>query len=216
MPMPLKAAIVPVTPFEQNCTLLFDEATRRGVVVDPGGDLLRIQEAMAESGITVEAIWLTHGHLDHAGAADALKRAVGCQIIGPHRADKPLLDNIAKQAQSYGIPGLENATPDRWLDEGDHVSIATHRFDELHIPGHSPGSVVFVDTTSKLAMVGDVIFRGSIGRTDLPFGDHDTLIRGIRTKLFPLGDDIVFICGHGPAGRLGDERRTNPFCGEGV
>jgi glyoxylase-like metal-dependent hydrolase (beta-lactamase superfamily II) len=214
--MPLKAAIVPVTPFEQNCTLLFDEATKRGVIVDPGGDLPRIEEAVAEVGMTVEAIWLTHGHLDHAGAADAAKAKFGVEIIGPHRADKPLLENIAKQAQSYGIPGLENATPDRWLDEGDHVLVAGSRFEVLHVPGHSPGSVVFVNKAAGLAMVGDVIFRGSIGRTDLPGGDHDLLIRGIRTKVFPLGDNIVFICGHGPAGQLGEERRTNPFCGEGV
>lgn len=215
--MPLKAAIVPVTPFEQNCTLLFDEATKRGVVVDPGGDLARIEDAIGQVGMTVEGIWLTHGHLDHAGAADALKKKLGVTITGPHLADKFLLDGIAKQAAAYGIAGLENATPDRWLVEGDTATVAGVTFDILHIPGHSPGSVVFVNKDAGIAMVGDVIFAGSIGRTDFPgYGDHDLLIRGIREKLFPLGDDIVFICGHGPASTLGRERQTNPFCGEGA
>lgn len=212
--MALKAAIVPVTPFEQNCTLLYDETSKRGVVVDPGGDLERIQTAISELGMTVEEIWLTHGHLDHAGAADALKAALGVKITGPHRADKPLLDNIAKQAANYGIQGLENAHPDRWLDEGDAVSCAGVTFNVLHVPGHSPGSVVFYNTETGLALVGDVIFQGSVGRTDLPGGNHDQLIDGIRKKVFPLGDEMVFICGHGPAGQLGIERQSNPFCGE--
>ena len=212
--MALKAAIVPVTPFEQNCTLLFDEETKRGVVVDPGGDLERIEDAISEAGITVEEIWLTHGHLDHAGAADALKAKLGVKITGPHLADKPLLDNIAKQAKGYGIVGLENAHPDRWLVEGDTVTCAGVVFNVLHVPGHSPGSVVFHNKAAGLALVGDVIFSGSVGRTDLPMGDHDLLIKGIRTKVFPLGDEMIFICGHGPAGRLGDERVSNPFCGE--
>ena len=212
--MPLKAAIVPVTPFEQNCTLLFDETTKRGVVVDPGGDLERIETAITEIGMTVEEIWLTHGHLDHAGAADALKAKLGVKITGPHRADKVLLENIAKQAKSYGVTGLDDAHPDRWLDEGDTTTCAGIEFKVLHVPGHSPGSIVFYNKTEGLALVGDVIFSGSVGRTDLPKGDHDLLIKGIRTKVFPLGDEMVFICGHGPAGRLGDERQTNPFCGE--
>jgi hydroxyacylglutathione hydrolase len=215
--MPLKAAIVPVTPFEQNCTLLFDEATKRGVVVDPGGDLARIEEAIAEIGMTVEGIWLTHGHLDHAGAADALKKKRGVTITGPHIADKFLLDGIEKQAKAYGIPGLENATPDRWLVEGDTATVAGVPFNILHIPGHSPGSIVFVNKAAGIAMVGDVIFAGSIGRTDFAgYGNGEQLISGIREKLFPLGDEIVFICGHGPASTLGHERKTNPFCGEGA
>jgi hydroxyacylglutathione hydrolase len=212
--MALKAAIVPVTPFEQNCTLLFDETSKRGVVVDPGGDLERIQAAIAELGLTIEEIWLTHGHLDHAGAANALKAALGVKITGPHIADKSLLDNIAKQAAGYGIAGLNNATPDRWLVEGDTVTCAGVTFGVLHVPGHSPGSVVFYNKSEGLALVGDVVFQGSIGRTDLPGGNHDQLIAGIRTKVFPLGDDMVFICGHGPAGQLGIERQTNPFCGD--
>jgi hydroxyacylglutathione hydrolase len=214
--MPLKAAIVPVTPFEQNCTLLFDEATKRGVVVDPGGDLERIEAAIAEIGMVVEGIWLTHGHLDHAGAADALRAKLGVTITGPHLADKFLLDGIEKQASQYGLTGLKNATPDRWLVEGDTATVAGVVFDVLHCPGHSPGSVVFVNKAAGIAMVGDVIFKGSVGRTDFPYGDTAALIDAIRTKLFPLGDDIMFICGHGPAGMLGEERQTNPFCGEGA
>jgi hydroxyacylglutathione hydrolase len=212
--MPLKAAIVPVTPFEQNCTLLFDETTKRGVVVDPGGDLDKIEDAIRQIGMTVDGIWLTHGHLDHAGAADALKAKLGVTITGPHLADKFLLDGIESQASQYGIPGLKNATPDRWLVEGDTAEVAGVVFKVLHCPGHSPGSVVFVNAQVGIAMVGDVIFRGSVGRTDFPYGDTATLIKGIREKLFPLGDSIAFICGHGPTGTFGEERRTNPFCGD--
>jgi hydroxyacylglutathione hydrolase len=213
--MPLKAAIVPVTPFEQNCTLLFDETSKRGVVVDPGGDLERIEDAIKQIGMTVEGIWLTHGHLDHAGAADALKAKLGVKITGPHLADKFLLDGIEKQATAYGIAGLKNATPDRWLVEGDTAEVAGVVFNVLHCPGHSPGSVVFVNVEAGIAMVGDVIFQGSVGRTDFPgYGDGALLVKGIREKLFPLGDDIVFICGHGPASTFGEERQSNPFCGD--
>jgi glyoxylase-like metal-dependent hydrolase (beta-lactamase superfamily II) len=214
--MALKAAIVPVTPFEQNCTLLFDDVSKRGVVVDPGGDLEKIVEAMAEIGMTAEAIWLTHGHLDHAGAADQLKAKLGVELLGPHKADKPILESIARMAANYGIPGLQDAHPDRFLDEGESVMAAGVRFDILHVPGHSPGSLVYYNKEAGLALVGDVIFAGSIGRTDLPGGNHQQLIDGIRAKVFPLGDEMVFICGHGPAGQLGHERQTNPFCGEGA
>ncbi len=212
--MSLKAAIVPVTPFEQNCTLLFDEGSKRGVVVDPGGDVERIEDAIKQIGMIVEGIWLTHGHLDHAGAADALKTRLGVNITGPHLADKFLLDGIEKQANEYGIPGLKNATPDRWLVEGDTAEVAGLTFKVLHCPGHSPGSVVFVNAQVGIAMVGDVIFRGSVGRTDFAYGDPDILVKGIREKLFPLGDSITFICGHGPASTFGEERETNPFCGD--
>lgn len=214
--MPLKAAIVPVTPFQQNCTLLFDEDTKRGVVVDPGGDRQVIEDAIRKIGMTVEGILLTHGHLDHAGAADALKASLGVKITGPHRADKFLLDGIAAQARAYGLFGLENATPDSWLEEGDTVTVAGVVFDVYHCPGHSPGSVVYVSAEQRVALVGDVLFQGSIGRTDFPYGDTEALIAAVRTKLFPLGDDIVFVCGHGPASTFGDERRSNPFVGEGA
>ncbi len=206
----LKAAIVPVTPFEQNCTLLWDAATMRGAVVDPGGDLDRIQGAIAEVGMTVETIFLTHGHIDHAGGADKLRAALGVEIVGPHIADKFLLDNLEKQGRAYGFEA-RNVTPDKWLDEGQQVTMGGHAFDILHCPGHSPGSVVFVNRAQKFALMGDVLFRGSIGRTDFPYGDHEALITAIKTKVLPLGDDFAFICGHGPTSTIGNERRSNPF-----
>jgi glyoxylase-like metal-dependent hydrolase (beta-lactamase superfamily II) len=210
--MPLKAAIVPVTPFQQNCTLLWDEESKRGAVVDPGGDLERIEEAIARIGLTAEKILLTHGHLDHAGGAAELKEKLGgVPIEGPHTADKFLLDGLAAQGMAMGLMGLRAVTPDRWLAEGDTVTAAGATFSVLHCPGHSPGSVVFVNDAHRFALVGDVLFRGSIGRTDLPYGDHEALIGAIKTKLLPLGDDLVFICGHGPMSSIGEERRSNPF-----
>jgi glyoxylase-like metal-dependent hydrolase (beta-lactamase superfamily II) len=207
----LKAAIVHVTPFEQNCSLVWDEATKKGAVIDPGGDVERIEAAIAQVGITVEKIVLTHGHLDHVGGAVTLKEKLGVNIEGPHVADKFLMENVEKQAATYGLEGLRNATSDRWLDEGEMLTIGGHEFEIFHCPGHSPGSLVYVSRGQHFALVGDVIFRGSIGRTDFPYGDHDALIRSIKTKLFPLGDDIAFICGHGPTGTFGMERESNPF-----
>jgi hydroxyacylglutathione hydrolase len=207
----LRAGIVPVTPFQQNCTILFDEATKIGVVVDPGGDVETIRQVISENGLTIEGIWLTHGHLDHAGGAMELKAALDVDIVGPHAADEPLLSRIADQARTYGIEGLANCTPDRYLTEGEKVSFGDHEFEVLHCPGHAPGHVVFYNRAASFAHVGDVLFSGSIGRTDLPGGDHATLIRSIKEKLLPLGDEIGFICGHGPGGRFGEERRNNPF-----
>jgi hydroxyacylglutathione hydrolase len=207
----LKAAIIPVTPFEQNCSLIWDEATKVGAVVDPGGDLDRIEQAISETGIRVEKILLTHGHIDHAGGADELRGKLGVKIEGPHKADKILLDALEKQGLAYGITGARNVTPDRWLDEGETVTVAGHTFEIFHCPGHSPGSVVFFHRAQRLALVGDVLFQGSIGRTDFPYGDHAALIDAIHTKLFPLGDDVAFICGHGPPGKIGAERKNNPF-----
>jgi glyoxylase-like metal-dependent hydrolase (beta-lactamase superfamily II) len=210
--MPLKAAIVPVTPFQQNCTLLWDEASRKGAVVDPGGDLDRIQAGIAKAGIAPEKILLTHGHIDHAGAATALSEKLGgTPIEGPHKADKFLLDGLAEQARSFGLSDVRPVTPDRWLEEGDTVEAAGATFAVLHCPGHSPGSVVFVNAAQRFALVGDVLFRGSIGRTDFAYGDHEALIGAIKTKLLPLGDDLVFICGHGPMSTIGEERQSNPF-----
>jgi len=216
--MSIKAAIVPVTPFQQNCTLLFDEATKRGVVIDPGGDLDRITAAIAEIGMTVDGIVLTHGHIDHAAGADELREKLGVKIAGPHKADKFLLDGLEAQARQFGLgPGVvRNVTPDRWMDEGETIEMAGLVWDIYHCPGHSPGSLVYVNKAVGLAIVGDVLFNGSIGRTDFPYGDHEALLRSIRTKLFPLGDEIVFICGHGPASTIGDERQSNPFVGEGA
>jgi hydroxyacylglutathione hydrolase len=210
--MSLKAAIVPVTPFQQNCTLLWDEASKRGVVIDPGGDLDRIQAGLGQVGLEVEKIILTHGHIDHAGGAAELKEKLGgVPIEGPHRADRFLLEGLSAQGRSYGFADTRNVTPDRWLSEGDSVGMAGLSFAVLHCPGHSPGSVALINEAQRLAVVGDVLFRGSIGRTDFPYGDHAALIEAIKTKLLPLGDDIVFICGHGPMSTFGDERRNNPF-----
>ncbi len=207
----LKAAIVQVTPFQQNCTLIWDEVTKTGAVVDPGGDVDKIESAIAEAGIKIEKILLTHGHLDHAGGADELRAKLGVKIEGPHEADKLLLDALETQGKMYQIDGLRNVVPDRWLDEGDAVTVAGHSFEIYHCPGHSPGSVVFFNKAQKFALVGDVIFQGSIGRTDFPYGDHEALISAIKTKLFPLGDDVAFICGHGRPSQFGIERKTNPF-----
>ncbi|MBN9044844.1 MAG: MBL fold metallo-hydrolase [Rhizobiales bacterium] len=212
----LQALVVPVTPFRQNCTILFDGETKKGVVIDPGGDLANILDAIKEQKIDVEAIWITHGHIDHAGAALDLKEKLGVDIIGPHVADKSLLDNLEATGRQYGLTeGVRNMTPDRWLEEGDTVCVGGHRFDVFHCPGHAPGHVVFFSPEARFAMVGDVLFNGSVGRTDLPGGDHAALLHSIREKLLPLGDDVGFLCGHGPGGRFGEERRNNPFLTEG-
>jgi glyoxylase-like metal-dependent hydrolase (beta-lactamase superfamily II) len=207
----LNAGIVPVTPFQQNCAILFDDETKRGVVVDPGGDVERILAALKDNGITAEAIWITHGHIDHAGGAMELKEALGVDIVGPHEADKFLLDNLETQASRYGMAGVRNCVPDRFLSEGETVSFGDHVFEVLHCPGHAPGHVVFYNRAAGFAHVGDVLFHGSVGRTDLPGGDHAALMASIKEKLLPLGDDIGFLCGHGPGGRFGEERRGNPF-----
>lgn len=208
----LNAGIVPVTPFQQNCTILFDGDSKVGVVVDPGGDVERILAAVRDNGIAVEAIWITHGHIDHAGGAMDLKDALGVDIIGPHEDDKPLLDNLENQARRFGITDtIRNCVPDRFLTEGESVSFGEHVFEVLHCPGHAPGHVVYFNRAARFAHVGDVLFHGSVGRTDLPGGSHETLIRMIKEKLLPLGDDIGFLCGHGPGSRFGDERRSNPF-----
>jgi hydroxyacylglutathione hydrolase len=208
----LNAGIVPVTAFQQNCTILFDMDDRQGVVVDPGGDIDKVLAVLTDNAINAGAIWITHGHIDHAGGAMDLKEALGIEIIGPHEADRPLLANLENQAKLYGITDpVRNCMPDRFLSEGDTVSFGQHAFEVFHCPGHAPGHVVYYNRAAKFAHVGDVLFRGSVGRTDLPGGDHAALIASIKDKLLPLGDDIGFICGHGPGGRFGEERRSNPF-----
>lgn len=208
----LQAGIIPVTSFQQNCTVLFDTETRDGVIVDPGGDVETILEVVREQGLTIKEIWLTHGHLDHAGGAKELKEALSVDIIGPHKDDLPLLERIETQAQTFGVPGkFQNVLPDRWLNDGDRVSFGSHVFEVFHCPGHAPGHVIYYNREQAFAHVGDVLFQGSIGRTDLPGGDHAQLLASIRDKVLPLGDKVGFICGHGPGGRIGDERRTNPY-----
>ena len=210
--MGLKAAIIPVTPFQQNCSLWWDEATSEGVVVDPGGDVDRILHAIGELKLKVGSILLTHGHLDHAGGAAALQEALPDRppIIGPDERDRFLLEGIEKQGAQYGFE-CRNVTPDRWLTEGETVSIAGEDFAVLHCPGHTPGHLVFVSEALRIAIVGDVLFQGSVGRTDFPYGDPEALIASIHEKLLPLGDDIAFLCGHGPGSSFGQERRSNPF-----
>ncbi len=208
----LSIEIVPVTPFQQNCCILVDADEKRGVVVDPGGDVPDILAALDRLGVSLDAIWITHGHIDHAGGAMDLKDATGVDIIGPHRDDQPLLSRLEDQARMFGLSGgVRNAVPDRWLSEGETLAIGSHLFEVLHTPGHSPGHVVFFNRAARFLHAGDVLFAGSIGRTDLPGGDHATLLRSIREKVLPLGDDVGFICGHGPGSSLGTERRSNPF-----
>lgn len=206
--------IVPVTPFEQNCSIVWCTASRRAAVVDPGGDVPRIQAALDELGVTVERILITHGHLDHAGGAAALKRALDVPIEGPQREDDFWIAAMEQQSQMFGVGGAERFTPDRWLEDGDEVAVGEQRFAVLHTPGHTPGHVVFHHAGAKLALVGDVLFAGSIGRTDFPRGNHQQLLASIRTKLFPLGDDVRFIPGHGPMSTFGDEREDNPYVGD--
>lgn len=206
-----RAIIVPVTPFQQNCTLLWCESTKRAVVIDPGGDLPEVERAIARASVAVDKIWLTHGHVDHVGGAAELRASLNVLIEGPQRGDLFLLQHVAETARLYDMGNASNVTPDRWLEEGDQVQVGELIFDVLHCPGHSPGSIVYFSPVERLAIVGDVLFAGSIGRTDLPGGDHQQLIKSIRYKLLPLGDDVEIISGHGPTTTIGRERASNPF-----
>jgi len=209
--MPLKCAILPVTPFQQNCSIVWDDATLAAAIVDPGGDLDRIGRVVAEHGLKIEKILLTHGHIDHAGGTAELARELGVPIEGPHRDERFWIDLLPSQARQWGFPPAAAFTPDRWLAQGDTVSVGGLELEVRHCPGHTPGHVIFFHAPSRLAIVGDVLFRGSIGRTDFPRGDHATLLRSIREQLFTLGDDVTFVPGHGPLSTIGEERRSNPF-----
>ena len=215
----MKIAIIPVTAFQQNCCLVWDEASMDGAVIDPGGDVERILGEIDRHGVQVGKIVLTHGHVDHAAGASELQATLraragsadGVPVEGPDRRDAFLLEGLAAQGAAYGFTGARNVTPDRWLAEGDTVAMAGLSFEVLHCPGHSPGSVVLFNRPGRFAFVGDVLFRGSVGRTDFAYGDPAALIAAIHGKLLPLGDDVAFVCGHGPGSTLGAERRSNPF-----
>jgi len=207
----LNATIIPVTPFAQNCSVVWCERTKAGAVIDPGGDLEQVLAAVRENGVQLEKILLTHAHIDHAGGTAELARSLQLPIEGPHRGDQFWIDQMPEQARMFGFTSCDRFTPDRWLDEGDRVQVGDVEFQVRHCPGHTPGHVVFYSAPDKVAFVGDVLFAGSIGRTDFPGGDYDTLIRAIREKLFTLGDDVRFVPGHGPMSTFGEERRSNPF-----
>ncbi|NJD36517.1 MAG: MBL fold metallo-hydrolase [Betaproteobacteria bacterium] len=212
----MKYRIIPVTPFEQNCTLLWCTETMKGAFVDPGGDIERLTDAAARLGVGVEKILLTHGHIDHAGGAGELARRLGVPIEGPQREEIFWIDQLVAQSRSFGFPLAQSFTPDRWLEDGDTVTVGKETLQVLYTPGHTPGHVTFYHAPSKLALVGDVLFAGSIGRTDFPRGDYQTLIDSIKHKLWPLGDDVEFISGHGPMSTFGRERRSNPFVRDGA
>lgn len=210
----MKYLVIPVTPYQQNCSLVWCETQGKAALVDPGGDMDRLMAVVARQGVNLEKILLTHGHLDHVGAAGRLSDELGLPIIGPHQQDAFLFESLAEQARMFGFPATQAFLPDQWLNDGDRVDIGKVSLSVIHCPGHTPGHVVFVNEADRLAFVGDVLFNGSVGRTDFPRGNHRDLVHSIREKLFPLGDDMHFVPGHGPMGTFGQERRTNPFVGD--
>ena len=209
--MPLQRLTLPVTPFEQNCSLIWCDRTRAAALIDPGGDLPRLRAAVAERDLDLQAIWLTHAHIDHAGGAGQLARETGLPIVGPQRGDQFWIDALAQQAQMFRFAPAEPFAPSRWLEDGDTLNLGDLTLEVRHCPGHTPGHVVFHERDSGVAFVGDVLFAGSIGRTDLPGGDHEQLVASIRDRLWPMGDATVFVPGHGPESRFGVERRSNPY-----
>ena len=209
----MKVAIIPVTPLQQNCSLLVCQQTNKAAVVDPGGDLDRILHAVTAQGVELEKILLTHGHMDHCGGTAELSKELGLPVEGPHIEDRFLIDELPQKGLRFGLQ-LEGFTPARWLLGGDTVRFGQVELQVRHCPGHTPGHVIFFSPEYRLALVGDVLFAGSIGRTDLPRGDHATLIRSIREQLWPLGEDVIFIPGHGPTSTFGEERASNPFVGD--
>lgn len=208
---PIRALVAPVTPLQQNCTIIWCQKTRRAAIVDPGGEVPRLLSVLEDQNLSLEKIWITHGHLDHAGGAAALRDATGVPIEGPHQEDQFWIDGIAEAAAKWGMPDARGFTPDRWLTDGDVVELGETRFEVLHCPGHTPGHIVFFHREARFAQVGDVLFAGSIGRTDFPRGSLPDLIRSITGKLWPLGDDVTFVPGHNEISTFGAERRSNPF-----
>jgi len=207
----LRYEIIPVTAFSQNCSLVWCDQTKDAVLIDAGGDVELLKSAIEAIGVNVKAVWLTHGHLDHAGGAQDLREQLALPVIGPAKEDDFWLDGIEKQSQMYGLKGLRNVTPDKWLSDGESIALGNETLKVISTPGHTPGHVIFFHEGQKLAWVGDVIFAGSIGRTDFPKSDHGKLLVSITEKLWPLGDDVKFIPGHGPESTFGAERKTNPF-----
>jgi len=210
----LKAQIIPVTAFSQNCSIIWCDETMEGALVDPGGDVDKILAHVEKLGIKLVKILLTHGHLDHAGGAADIHEKLGVPIIGPHKDDKFWLDQIEEHAAQYGMAGLRCCTPNKWLEEGQEITVGNQILSVLHVPGHTPGHVVLYNDAHKVAFVGDVLFKGSIGRTDFPRGDLETLLNAIQSKLWPLGNDVTFVPGHGPLSTFGAERQTNPYVGD--
>jgi glyoxylase-like metal-dependent hydrolase (beta-lactamase superfamily II) len=208
---PIKALVAPVTPLRQNCTIVWCAKTRKAAIIDPGGEVPRLLEVLTQQGLTLEKIWVTHGHMDHAGGTAALKEATGAPIEGPHPDDQFWIDQIAASGARFGMPDARPFTPDRWLADGDVVTLGETSFEVYHCPGHTPGHVVFFHREARFAQVGDVLFAGSIGRTDFPKGNHRDLIDSITGRLWPLGDDVTFVPGHERLSTFGAERRTNPF-----
>jgi glyoxylase-like metal-dependent hydrolase (beta-lactamase superfamily II) len=212
----MQVVIVPVTAFQQNCSVIWDEGSREGAIIDPGGDIEQILDVIRDNEVEPRKILLTHAHIDHAGGTAALARKLGVPVEGPHTGDAFWIERLAEQSRMFGLPKAESFTPSRWLDQGDSVSVGGERFEVSHCPGHTPGHVVFFHRGERLAFVGDVLFAGSIGRTDLPGGDFDTLIASITGRLWPLGDDVTFVPGHGPTSTFGQERKINPFVSDRV
>ena len=212
----MKIKIIPVTPFAQNCSLLICEATQKAALVDPGGDIEKILDAIKDEGVTVEKILLTHGHLDHCGVSKQIRDQLNIPIEGPHIDDQFWIDQLEEQSKQFRLPHSSSFTPDRYLADDETVEFGNIKLRVKHCPGHTPGHVIFFSAQNNVAIVGDVLFAGSIGRTDFPRGDHDALINAITTKLWPLGDNVTFIPGHGPTSTFGAERQTNPYVADSV
>ena len=215
-PAPIRALVAPVTPLQQNCTIVWCAKTLKAAVIDPGGEVPRLLAALKQHGLTLEKIWVTHGHLDHAGGTADLQEATGAPIEGPQREDAFWIDQMEASGRMYGVPEARPFTPDRWLENGDRLTLGETEFEVYHCPGHTPGHVVFFHREARFAQVGDVLFQGSIGRTDFPRGNHAQLIESITTRLWPLGDEVAFVPGHGPMSTFGQERQTNPFVADAV